>query len=65
MLEREQLPPAYADSCSDNSRTLFELDSLRLISETAVYKKGSLFKICSPARSGALTHSAKALTKRV
>lgn len=39
MLEREQLPPAYADSCSDNSRTLFELDSLRLISETAVYKK--------------------------
>lgn len=39
MLEREQLPPAYANSCSDNSRTLFELDSLRLISETAVYKK--------------------------
>lgn len=39
MLKREQLPPAYADSCSDNSRTLFELDSLRLISETAVYKK--------------------------
>lgn len=40
MLKREQLPPAYAVSCSDNSRTLFELDSLRLISETAVYKKG-------------------------